>query len=102
MTMKNKLTEHCFSLGGERVSSALRKCSTALFPVVLGRDIDDETGRSIKSDTGEAFRELRSLNTRSFSPRAAFISPLRSLSLIALYLTGTLSVTNPITARLGN
>lgn len=52
---KHTLTERRFGPGGERVSLALRKCSTAHFPVVLGRDIDDETGHSIKSDTSEAF-----------------------------------------------
>lgn len=52
---KHTLSGCCFSPGGERVSLALRKCSTAHFPVVLGRDIDDETGHSIKSDTSEAF-----------------------------------------------
>lgn len=90
-----------FSPGSERVSLALRNCSTAHFPFVLGRDIDDETGHSIKSDTSEAFM-ISDHSNRTFSLRAAFISPLRRLALIALYLTGTLNVTNPITARLGN
>ncbi len=53
--MVNTLTGHRFSPGDERVSLALRKYSTAHFPVVLGQDIVDETGHSIKSDTSEAF-----------------------------------------------
>lgn len=53
--MVNTLAGHRFGPGDERVSLALRKCSTAHFPVVLGRDIDAETGHSIKCDTSEAF-----------------------------------------------
>ncbi len=53
--MVNTLTGHRFSPGDERVSLALRKYSTAHFPVVLGHYIVDETGHSIKSDTSKAF-----------------------------------------------
>lgn len=52
---KHTLAKCRFGPGGERVSLALRKCSTGHFLVVLGWDFDDETGHSIKSDTSKAF-----------------------------------------------
>lgn len=67
---------------GERVSVALRKCSTAHFPVVLGFDIDDGTGHYKKRHQW-TLHELRSLNIPSgthlsLSPRSPSLH--RSLS----------------------